>query len=52
MQHQSVLTVLEQWAHRYQESQSNEELEDEVLLDEAIDETGSVAAPSVEDAGE
>jgi hypothetical protein len=51
-QHQLVLTVLEQWVHQYQESQSYEELEDERLLDEAIDETGTVAAPSVEDAGE
>jgi hypothetical protein len=52
MQHQSVLTVLEQWACRYQESQSFEELEDERLLDEAIDEMGTVAALSVEDASE
>jgi hypothetical protein len=28
-QHQLVLTVLEQWARRYQESQTYEELEDE-----------------------
>jgi hypothetical protein len=52
MQHQSVLTVLDQWARRYQESQSYEEFEDERLLDEAINEMGTVAAPSVEDAGE
>ncbi len=52
MQHQSVLTVLEQWALWYQESQSYEELEDEQHLDEAIDEMGTVAAPSVEDASE
>ncbi len=52
MQHQSVLTVLEQQARRYQESRSYEELEDEQLLDEVIDETGMVAAPPVEDTGE
>ncbi len=37
---------------RYQESQSYEELEDERLLNDAIDETGTVAAPPVEDDGE
>jgi hypothetical protein len=52
MQHQSVLTVLEQRARRYQGSQSYEELEGEQLLDEAIDETRTVAAPPVEDASE
>jgi hypothetical protein len=51
-QHQSVLTALEQRARRYQESQSYEELEAERLFDEAIDETGTVAAPLVEDNGE
>jgi hypothetical protein len=51
-QHQSVLTVLEQRARQYQESRSHEELEDEQLLDEAINEMGIVAVPSVEDAGE
>ena len=44
--------ALEQWARRYQESQSYEELEDEQLLDDAIDETGKVAASPVEDDGE
>ncbi len=52
MQHQSVLTALEQWACRYQESHSYEELEDEQLLDEAINETGTVPVPPVEDNGE
>ncbi len=51
-QHQSVLTVLEQWALQYQESQSYEELEDEQLLDEAINETGMVTALPVENASE
>ena len=51
MQHQPVLTVLEQRARRYQESQSYEELEDEQLLDEAINEMGTVDAPSVKDTG-
>ncbi len=39
-------------ARRYQESQSYEELEDERLLDEAINKTGTVAAPHVEDNNE
>jgi hypothetical protein len=52
MQHQSVLTALEQRARRYQESQSYEELEDEQLFNEAIDKMGTVAAPLVEDDGE
>jgi hypothetical protein len=34
--HQNVLTALEHWALRYQNSKSFEELEDERLLDEAI----------------
>jgi hypothetical protein len=51
-QHLLVLTTLEQRVRRYQESQSNEELEDERLLDDAINETGTVAAPPVEDDGE
>ncbi len=51
-QHLSVLTALEQQAHRYQESQSYEELEDEQLLDDTINETGTVAALPVEDKGE
>jgi hypothetical protein len=37
---------------RYQESQSYEELEDEQLLDDAINEMGTVVAPLVEDDGE
>jgi hypothetical protein len=52
MQHQSVLTVLKQRARRYQESQSYEELKDGQLFNEAIDETGMVAAPLVEVDGE
>jgi hypothetical protein len=38
--------------HQYQESQSYEELEDELLLDDAINGTDMVAAPLVEDNGE
>ena len=38
--HQNVLTALEHRALRYQNSKSFEELEDERLLDEAINETG------------
>ena len=49
MQHIFVLTTLEQQARRYQERQSYEELEDERLLDVAINETGMVAAPLMED---
>ncbi len=37
---------------RYQESRSYEELEDKQLLDDAINEMGTVAAPPVEDDGE
>jgi hypothetical protein len=51
-QHLSVLTALEQQVRWYQESRSYEELEDEQLLDDAINETGRVAAPPVEDNGE
>jgi hypothetical protein len=40
--HQNVLTALEHRALRYKNSKSYEELEDERLLDEAIDETGIV----------
>ncbi len=40
--HQNVLTALEHRALRYQNIKSFEELEDERLLDEAIDETGTV----------
>ena len=36
--HQNVLTALEHRALRYQNSKSYEELEDERLMDEAIDE--------------
>jgi hypothetical protein len=52
MQHLSVLTALEQQARWYQQSRSYEELDDECLLDDAIHETGTVAAPPVEDDGE
>jgi hypothetical protein len=40
--HQNVVTALELRAQRYQNSKSYEELEDERLMDEAIDETGTV----------
>ena len=40
--HQKVLTALEQRAARYQNSQMYEELEDERLLDKAINETGMI----------
>jgi len=40
--HQNVLTALEHWVLRYQNSKSYKELEDERLMDEAIDETGTV----------
>jgi hypothetical protein len=40
--HQKVLTALKQRAAQYQNSQTYEELEDEQLLDEAIDETGMI----------
>ncbi len=43
---------MEQRARQYQESQFYDELEDEQLLDDAINETGTVAAPPVEDNGE
>jgi hypothetical protein len=41
-QHQTVLTTLECRALRYRNSRTYEELEDERLLDEAIDETGTI----------
>ena len=41
-QHQNVLTALEHRALRYQNSKSYEALEDERLMDEAIDEMGTV----------
>ncbi len=44
--HQNVLTALDHQALRYQNNKSYEELEDERLLDEAIDETGSVPCPN------
>jgi hypothetical protein len=40
--HQNILTMLEHRALHYQNSKSYEELEDEHLMDEAIDETGTV----------
>ncbi len=49
---QNVLTALEHRALRYQNSKSYEELEDERLMDEAIDETGTVPSSSVGDDGE
>ncbi len=47
--HQNVLTALEHRALRYLNSKSYEELEDERLLDEAIDETGTVQCPTAGD---
>jgi hypothetical protein len=47
--HQNVLTVLEHRALCYQNSKSYKELEDERLLDEAIDETGTVQCPTAGD---
>jgi hypothetical protein len=44
--HQNVLTVLEHRALRYQNNKSYKELEDERLLDEAINETGTVPSPT------
>ena len=44
--HQNVLTALDHRALRYQNSKSYEELEDERLLDEAIDERGTVLCPT------
>jgi hypothetical protein len=44
--HQTVLTVLEHRAIRYQNSLTYEELEDKRLLDEVIDETGTVSCTS------
>ena len=40
--HQNVVTALELRAQRYQNNKSYEELEDERLMDEAINETGTV----------
>ena len=50
--HQNVLTALEHRALHYQNSKSYEELEDKHLMDEAIDETGSVLCSIVGDDGE
>ena len=50
--HRNVLTALEHRALRYQSSKSYEELEDERLMDAAIDETGTVPCSSVRDEGE
>jgi hypothetical protein len=44
--HQNVMTVLEHWALCYQNSKSFEEFEDEHLLGEAINETGTVPCPN------
>ncbi len=44
--HQRVLTALEQRAVWYQNSRTYEELEDERLLDEAINETGTLLRAS------
>ena len=41
-QHQNVLTALEHRSLRYQTGKSYEELEEERIMDEAIDETGTV----------
>ena len=45
--HQNELTALEHRALRYQNSKLYEELEDERLLGEAIDKTGTVLCPNV-----
>jgi hypothetical protein len=45
--HQTVLTALEQRALCYQNSKSYEELEEERLLGEAINETGTVPCANV-----
>jgi hypothetical protein len=44
--HQTVLTTLEHRAIRYQNSRTYEELEDKRLLNEVIDETGTVPCTS------
>ena len=46
---QNVLTALEHQALRYLKSKSYKELEDKRLLDEAIDETGTVQCPTAGD---
>jgi hypothetical protein len=45
--HQTVLTALEQRALRYQNSKTYEDLEDKRLLDEAINEKGTVPCANV-----
>ncbi len=44
--HQRVLTALEQRAARYQNGQTYKDLEDKQLLDEAIDDTGTILRAS------
>ncbi len=44
--HQIVLTALEHWMLSYQNSKSCEELENERLLDDAINEMGTVPCPT------
>ncbi len=44
--HQKVLTALEQRAAQYQNSQTYKELEDKQLLDEAINEMGTILCAS------
>ncbi len=51
-QHKMVLTALEQQVQGFQDSLSCEKLEDKQLLDEAINEMGTIVAPPVEDKGE
>ena len=46
--HQNVLTALEHRVLCYQNSKFFEELEGEHLLDEAINETGTVPCPTTE----
>ena len=43
--HQNILTALDHRALRYQSSKSYKELEDERLMDEAIDELGTIRCP-------
>jgi hypothetical protein len=45
--HQTVITALEHWVLRYHNSQTYEELEDERLLDKAINEMGTVPCANV-----
>ncbi len=45
--HQTVLTTLEKRALRYQNSKSYEVLEEERLLDEAIDKMGTVPCTNI-----